>query len=95
MKTALVVFAAAFSFATVTATAADKPAKEHAAHAGKEHADKMKEKCAEMMEHNRAPDGAAADADKKGCGMMMDKHKGMQKGMHKGKDADAHGDHNK
>lgn len=91
MKTVFLVLAAAFSFATVTACAADKPAKEHAAHAGKEHADKMKEKCAEMMEHNKAPDGAAADADKKGCGMMM----GKKKGMEKGKDADAHADHNK
>ena len=67
MKTVFLVLAAAFSFATVTACAADKPAKEHAAHAGKEH------------------------ADKKGCGMMM----GKKKGMEKGKDADAHADHNK
>lgn len=51
--------------------------KDHAEKGQKDKADK--DKCAEMMEHNKAPDGGVAGTDKKGCGMMMGKKKGLEK----------------
>ncbi|MBY0511964.1 MAG: hypothetical protein K2P94_17650 [Rhodospirillaceae bacterium] len=73
---------------TVGAEAKDKAAveKPHDHKMGdKDHADKGQkdkadmDKCAEMMAHNKAPDGGGAEADKKGCGMMMGKKKGIEK----------------
>ena len=93
MKNVLLVLAIAGGLAAAPAVAADKPAKEHVGkgHADEEHAEKMKEKCAEMMEHEKAPAGGVANADKKGCGMMIGKKKGLQKE----KGGDEHADHDK
>ena len=80
--------ALALTLAAAPAMAAEKHAKEHAAnesaakqhaHTGKNESNAEKDKCAEMMEHNKAPAGESADASKNGCGVAMGKKKGMNK----------------